>query len=402
MTGRTGLLAAALSFAAVSVAPETASAFPWMVKHGYNTCGQCHSDPSGAGVLTAYGRAQAEITVRTPWGKRGDEWEPGRAAQPAFGILPIPQELDIGFSSRSAQMIVEPEEGEGDERFLQMQTDLRAHYRIGKARVYASFGGSKADRTDPVRLTKNDEEDGVNLTSREHWAGWAVNDQLLVRGGRMVLPFGVRQIEHYLWVREATRTDLDATSQHGLSVSWSSPRVRAEIMGIAGNLTVSPDDYRERGYSGFAEYAFTPMYAVGASSLVARAEADIAFRRPITRMAHGVFARVAPHPMLVVLAEANVLRTRIDEADPVNGYVGMLQADIEPYQGIHLVLTGETLRADRSEDAPDALLGGWASVVWYVAPHVDLRVDAVHRTFPVGDDDRTAVDLYLFQLHFYL
>lgn len=401
MTGRGS---AALAFAAVVTvllaAPTQAAAFPWMVKHGYSTCGQCHSDPSGAGVLTAYGRAQGEIILRTPWGTRSDEWEPGAASKPAFGILPVPQSLDIGFSSRSAQMIVEPEEGEGDSRFLQMQTDLRAHYRIGKARVYASAGVSKSDRTDRVRLTRNDEKDAMNLTSREHWAGFAPNDQILVRGGRMVLPYGVRQIEHYFWVREVTRTDIDSTSQHGVSASWSGARTRAELMGIAGNLTLSPDKYRERGYSGMFEWAFTPHQVVGVSSLVTRAEADIAFRRPFTRMAHGAFARLSPHPMLAVLAEASFLRSQVEDEDAVDGYVGMVQADVEPLQGVHLVLTGETWRPDI--DGADPLLGGWASVVWYFAPHVDARIDAVRRTFPVGDDERTTVDIYLFHLHFYL
>jgi len=397
---RRGVAVLAVVFFAALAAPSQAAAFPWMVKHEYAGCAQCHSDPSGAGVLTAYGRAQAEITVRTPWGKRGDEWEPGFASKAFFGIVDLPQELDIGFSSRSAQMIVEPEEGEGDERFLQMQTDIRAHYRLGKARVYASLAPSKADRTDFERITKNDEEDGVNLISREHWAGWAVNDQLLVRGGRMVLPFGVRQNEHYLWVREATRTDLDSTSQHGLSVAYSGEKLRTDVMAIAGNYTVSPDRYRERGYSGMVEWAFTPRYIVGASSLVAHSEAGIGIGKPFTRMAHGAFARVSPHPMVAILAEADFLSNQVDEDDAVTGYATMLQADVEPIQGVHLVLTGETFRPD--SDGADPLLGGWASIVWYFAPHVDVRVDAVRRTFPVGNDERTAINLYLLQLHFFL
>jgi hypothetical protein len=395
---------AALAFAAaltlLLAAPSTAAAFPWMVKHGYSTCGQCHSDPSGAGVLTAYGRAQGEIILRTPWGTRSDEWEPGAASKPAFGILPVPQSLDIGFSSRSAQLVVEPEEGEGDERFLQMQTDLRAHYRAGKVRLYASAGASKSDRTDPVRLTKNDDKDAVNLTSREHWAGFEPVSGVLVRGGRMVLPYGVRQIEHYLWVREATRTDLDSTSQHGVSASWTGTSARAELMAVAGNLTLSPDDYRERGYSGMAEYAITQYQVVGVSSMVLHAEADLAARVPVNRMAHGVFARLSPHHMVAILGEVDALRTEVEGQGATTGYVGMLQADIEPIQGVHVVLTGETFRPDT--DGLDPLLGGWASLVWYFAPHMDARIDAVHRTFPVGDDDRTSVDLYLFQFHFYL
>ena len=64
----------------------------------------------------------------------------------------------------------------------------------------------------------------------------------------------------------------------------------------------------------------------------------------------------------------------------------------------------------RETDGLDAQLGGWVSLVWYVAPHVDVRVDAVRRAFPgdksiaAGSPGRagTKVDLYLFQFHFYL
>jgi hypothetical protein len=372
-----------------------------MVKHGYTSCAQCHSDPSGAGVLTAYGRAQGEILLRTPYGTRSDEWEPGFASKPFFGVIPVPASVDVGYSARMAQMAVRPSEGEDDDRLLGMQGDLRAHVRAGPARIYASAAVSGSDRTDPVRITKNDEEDGFNLISREHWIGYAHSDKLLVRGGRMALPFGIRQVEHYLWSREATRTDIDSTSQHGVSAVWSGPKLRAELMGIAGNFSVSPDEYRERGYSGFAEWAFTEKYAAGVSSLVATAEADLAARRPVTRMAHGVFARGSPHPMIAILGEATFLSRTLDEEDPVNGFVTMLQADVEPYQGIHLVLTEEAYQPDT--DGLDPQLGIRGSVVRYFAPHADLRVDAVRRGIPIDEDgNRTHVNIFLFQLHVFL
>ena len=46
--------------------PATATATPWMIQHGYTSCSQCHVDPSGAGPMTDYGRAQAEVLVRSP------------------------------------------------------------------------------------------------------------------------------------------------------------------------------------------------------------------------------------------------------------------------------------------------------------------------------------------------
>ena len=59
---RSLLVAAALVAAAI---PGRAQAFPWMIHHGYTNCAQCHVDPSGGGALTAYGRPQGEILLRT-------------------------------------------------------------------------------------------------------------------------------------------------------------------------------------------------------------------------------------------------------------------------------------------------------------------------------------------------
>jgi nicotinamide mononucleotide transporter PnuC len=35
--------------------------------------------------------------------------------------------------------------------------------------------------------------------------------------------------------------------QHGVAVAYSGERVRGEILGIAGNYQIQPDDYRQRG-----------------------------------------------------------------------------------------------------------------------------------------------------------
>ena len=55
----------------------SAHAYPWMIQHGYTNCSTCHVEPSGFGLLTEYGRAQAQIVLPTLWGgKTPDEVEP--------------------------------------------------------------------------------------------------------------------------------------------------------------------------------------------------------------------------------------------------------------------------------------------------------------------------------------
>jgi hypothetical protein len=68
-------LVAWLWAAAVLLHAADARAHPWMIGEGEPACASCHADPSGAGLLTAYGRAtltvfaaQSAASVTNPLG----------------------------------------------------------------------------------------------------------------------------------------------------------------------------------------------------------------------------------------------------------------------------------------------------------------------------------------------
>src|SRR5208282_1193468 len=91
----------------------------------------------------------------------------------------------------------------------------------------------------------------------------------------------------------------------GVSLSFAKDKLRGEVMGIAGNFQIRPDDFRERGYSAYVEYAPITTLAVGASSLFTRANRDIVYGVTDYRYANGLFARYSPVQPLVFLAEAD-------------------------------------------------------------------------------------------------
>lgn len=115
-----------------------------------------------------------------------------------------------------------------------------------------------------------------------------------MRGGRLALPYGIRSEEHILFARTATRTDTNDGQQLGLDAVYGKGKYRAELMGIAGNTQIGPDDYRERGYSALFAYAPKNTFEVGVSSMVTHANLDVDYQEERTRQAHGVFARYAP------------------------------------------------------------------------------------------------------------
>lgn len=374
----------------VFVVSRRAEAYSWMIRHDYGGCASCHADPSGGGPLTEYGRAQGDLLLRMRYGSTDEE--PSKSSEWLLGLVTPPSWFLGGGDVRAMGLATKANGAALSTDFLLMQADLRAAIAAGGFRAGASVGavsseGSAASVVGPV-------------VSREHWAGYAFLDNaLLVRAGRVNLPFGIRSVEHPLFVRRDTRTDLNDTQQHGVAVAYSGERVRGEILGIAGNYQIQPDDYRQRGYSGFLEYSPFARLAVGASSLVTYAKRDLYLQTADLRQAHGLFVRTAPVRPLVILAEGDLVLHALDGPANQTGYATMLQADLEPIQGLHFISTLELKNTGAASTG--ASYGGWAGVNWFFLPHADVRFDAMQQRMALG---RSSINLtnYMIQLHAYL
>lgn len=359
-----------------------ASAYPWMIRHGFAKCASCHVDPSGGETLTGFGRAIGDSRLTTRW----DGSKNPRSLGELFYGVEEPEWLRLGGSLRYMNIYQFPKGSQkGDFDSFPMQIDTYGQVKFGKFRAAGSIGiakvptGSRHARAAQITTGQGDQ---VNLISRNHWLGYDINDHVLVRAGRINLPFGMRIPEHVMWVRTATRTDRESDQQHGVAVSYSKGRFRGELMGVAGNYQISPDAYRERGYSLYGEYLLAPKLGLGISSEVLHAKEDRIFGGERTRQAHGVMARYSPIFPLVFLAEADVLlRTDADV-----GYVGFLQTDYEAIQGLHFMATGEIQDqgADKTQTTTvpgsgEPQLGGWLTVNWFFFSHWNARVDLVAR-----------------------
>ncbi len=391
------ILIATLLALVVTAFAGSASAYPWMIRHDYGSCGVCHADPTGGGVLTEYGRAQGEILLRTHYGSdNAEDGEPSSVSGFLWGAFEPPEWLLLGGSLRGLMLTNKSEGSPADTRFVQMQADLRAIFRKDMVRAGASVGFVH----EGAQLAAVTHADKDNLISREHWAGVTLMDEaLLVRAGRIALPFGIRNIEHTLWVRTTTRTDINTGQQHGVAVSYSGEDLRGEVMAIAGNFQLNPDDYRERGYAGFLEWTPMQRLSVGVDSLMTTTLLDVRDRVTTFRQAHGAFVRAAPYPPLVLSAEGTALLRSPTGASTSLGYAGMLQGDYEPLQGVHGILTGEIMNEGIDGNGPS--LGLWVSSAWFFAPHMDVRMDGIVRNVPAGTTNTNVLSLLL-QLHAYL
>jgi hypothetical protein len=129
-------------------------------------------------------------------------------------------------------------------------------------------------------------------------------------------------------------------------------------------------------------------------------EKDLNLGVPDVRELHGGFVRASPVKALVILAEGDAMinTTKPSSVSSV-GFVSMLQADVEPIQGVHLIATGETLSPGGL--APKSSFGAWASVQWFFLPHADIRFDFTYRSMAEGNQ-LIPVQSYLLQTHIYL
>jgi hypothetical protein len=300
--------------------------------------------------------------------------------------------------------------------FLGMEYDLKAQVTLSRFRAYGSLGYMNKN-AQPTLLTHITNSAGGlenNVVSREHWVGVDLNEDktMLLRAGRIDIPFGIRNDEHEMLTRatRTTRTNLNESQQHGVAFSYNGQTVRTEIMALLGNYQLNPDALRERGYAGFLEYSINEWANVGVSSKVTYARYDYLSKLPNTiRQVHGVFTRIVPKEAVVLLVEADAMfntsgKGGIQGAGTSGGIVSTAQVDVEPTQGVHFSVTGELLIENGvvlAQNVPGVTVQSyqaWLSALWFFAPHADLRFDFVAYTL-----QSSSIGYYVLpQLHVYL
>jgi hypothetical protein len=397
-----------LALVSVSLTSKSAHAYAWMIRHGFSECGGCHVDPMGGETLTGMGRVVGQTLLSSQYGAQ----TPSDAAMFLFGI-PEPDNVRLGGSFRALSIY---DFDTNNPRVFPMQMDFYGAAFWGDFVFAASIGASRAsnryEHSSKARLFGDIADEGLIAVSRNHWVGYRFSNELMLRAGRLNLPFGIRTPEHVMWVRSETNTDRESDQQHGVSLVYSDHQFRGELMGSAGNYQLARQ-FRAYGYSGYLEYSFDPSLALGVSSMLLWAQKEpltvrddvTRYQREVLRHAHGLTARYTPFELLVILAEADMIK----KTGAGIGYVGMGTADLEPVQGLHFSVTGEVLNrgtpdpevfgGDQERDVlgpgrGDTRLGLWGTINWFLLPHVDLRIDLLTR-------QRRATMLQT-QLHIYL
>ena len=369
-----------------------------MIRHHYAACSACHYDPSGAGPITGYARAVSDSVIRMNGDSSQNSGDLPASAGFLFGAVRTPEWLELGGDVRLMSLSSKSRGVPLTNRLIWMQLDAAATISVSRFIASGTLGYAPEGALGAA-LTRSTAD---NLVSRQHWIGYQlpIDAELTLRAGRMNLPFGIRSIEHTLWARKLTRTNINDEQQYGASAYFAAGKLRGELMGIAGNLQLRPDRYRERGYSAYLELEALEGLALGVSSLVTHRDLDTVTLEETWRQVHGAFGRWAtPYAPLVLLTEWDYLFESSRDSYYKRGLVSYLQADWEPLQGIHVLATGEANKIGVRDR--HISYGGWLSYAWFFAPHSDVRIDGIYQALgsSVG---RTGVFTLLLQGHVFL
>jgi hypothetical protein len=376
------------------VTTRDAHAFAWMMRHDYSACTPCHVDPSGSGILTAYGRTIEDNLVRTHFTRHAEEDEQS-SPQFLWGLTTLPEGLSLQGDIRYLHLEQKVDSAPVQSMSIWMQADFAAALQI--KHITASGGLGYADQGAlQAALTRATDK---NLVSRTHWLGYSFlkDDALLVRAGRLNLPFGLRVFEHTLWARAYTRTSINADQQFGVAAAYLHEKFRTELMAIVGNFQISPDAYRERGYAGYIDWTPKPKMSLGFSSLITYRALDAVSLAATWRQAHGIFGRWAtPWEPLYLQAELDYLLESPRYAPKRKGMTGFATADVEALQGMHVIGTFERSTVGTG-DVP-ASWGGWLSYQWFFLPQMDIRLDSIFQRLG-SSDTHTDIMTFLVQGH---
>jgi hypothetical protein len=306
------IIAAAALLAACALAPNTATAEPYLAVESGLKCSNCHVNPSGGGKRNAFGTlyARNQLSARAVDLAEGREPWDGEVASRWFAVG---GDFRGGYSSVDIPGF-----------------DKQSDTDVSRATVYAEF------RALPNLLSLYVDQKIAPDDSENREAYLKVtplDGKLTIKAGQMFVPFGLRLEDDSTFVRQATGVNF-FTPDDGVEVGLELSKWSAQLAVIEGPS--GADDQ----VSATAVYV-QPMWRVGASVNTS----EDAFG---DREMQSVFAGLKTGP-ISWLAEVSVIN---DEAPSGERelYATLLEGNYRLRKGHNLKLSYDYLEPDRDRD----------------------------------------------------
>lgn len=303
-------------------------AFSEMVRKNYPSCTSCHIDPSGGGVLNAYGKmiaGSALSTRKTPYQTEGLEW------------------LAYGVNFRSLNSTARLPTGEE----FHTKFDMQREGELALTPVKGFTVDASVGTYGPLQV-------------QEYQRAYAMltlwRDMLRIRTGRFTPNYGIKDPDHTLWTRsklklgqgeEELAGEVSLTTPYGdLTLAHTFGQEASFLAGKSGELEAQ--DYRTEN-----NYAKVVIYTSQATQVGASVKLDQKGKVE----AYGLQSIATWGGFLYWLSETDRLKD--------GTMLGFMKAGVEPFRGIHLFATYE-------HDGEKKRAGG--GIQWFPAEGLDLLI----------------------------
>jgi hypothetical protein len=379
------LLAALLLAAAALLCEARAEAFPqWQFSTGNTHCNQCHYAPAGGGLINNYGRDAAGEDLST-FGGDG-----------AFlhGAVPLPAWLALGGDLRGAFAYQDVQDPNGPTyAFFPMQADLYLRLAFGhgfSASATGGFRGQIRAGNDLVPEQNYQPIDGSQAISREHYVMWQpASIGPYVRIGRFFAPFGLRPVEHIMYIRrDLGLNTLQET--YNLSGGWIEKDSELHVTGFMRDYLLHVGG-PENGVAAYYERQFREISALAG-------QAKFGVGPDAKRLVVGALGKIyVDRVKTLFFAEGDFVRVFPDAAANRWQFVGAGGLTVLPVRGLMA-----TLLAERFQDDLAVRQAEWAAtsalLSWFPYAHGEVQI-MFRADLPGGGD---AAKTFFAQLHYYL
>lgn len=325
-------------------------AFPELIRYQYNNCTACHVSPSGAGLLTNYGRSLS-VEVLSTWGTPNEagflHHKLNLEKEIPSATNEISQNLkDIilfGGDIRAVQVHRENENVKSG-RFIKMQADVSV--------------GLVTDRWAIVSNIGELEEEHWNPYSTSYYGMWKPFDELSIRIGKFTPQYGLYIMDHIAFIKSSLGFGMES-ARNSIESQWTGEQITA-------NMSASKevrDQNDESALSVQAQYFFLEKYKIAINLWDGHASS---YKRNILG-AWGLFG----FTQNVFLISEIDQQSKTSDGSNVVSIVGYNKFGYTLLKGLDLFLVNELSKSDVSDSSTEITRTG-LGVQFYPRPHFEV------------------------------
>jgi hypothetical protein len=354
-------LAIALCFVAVRAHAE-----PYLAVQMGLKCGQCHVNPTGGGLRTAYGDVFAQTVMPQKHIDTGSDVWTGD----------VTKFLRIGGDLRFDGTVTQVPHAKTLDTFTLQQTRVYLEANVIPERL----------------LVYVDEQVAPNGAQNREAYGvyWSANHDWYVKAGTMYLPFGLRLQDQTAFIQTASGINM-TTSDNGVEFGWERGHWDAQIAVTDGTGGSSSTD-NGKEFSGQLIWVDS-LFRVGAAANFNKKSAG-------NKSAFALFGGVRTGPIEWLLQGELIEDKSVVEGTTVNGQrqlASLAEANWTISRGNNLKITSEFFKPDRGVSNNDQTR--WSAVYeWTPIQFVQLR-GGVRYQDGIPQIDTQHTKLYFVELH---